>query len=189
MPFITSISNAEVGSSVRAKLNSLIARDNAIGWGDYVDSTYTELSPFLLSADTDTVLPNDGVNGPRGFLPEDSANPGSALNLFDTANNQIIGRNGDGLIVSIEYKVKPATGTATFIDTWIDIGAPIGELYRRTNTFPKGSGVERNIISSQGVYTLGTWEANGGTIYVNSNGPCEVYGIRCLLHRIYASNL
>jgi hypothetical protein len=34
--------------------------EQATGWGTYIDTAYTSGSPLSVSADTDTLLPNNG---------------------------------------------------------------------------------------------------------------------------------
>ena len=185
MTFIQKFANSASGLTARTEINKTIEVANGTGWGDYTDTQYTSGSPLALSANTDTVLPNNASSGPRTQLPEDPANPGTTIDLFDTVNNKIIGRNGDSLALSIEVKVVPASQSSTYIDIWIDIGGSIGELYRSTFAFPKGQGVLRNIVYDPIVYTLDTWETNGGTIYIRSNGTCNVYGAKAVIARIH----
>ena len=40
---------------------------------------------------------------------------------------------------------------------------------------------------STGVYTLDTWEANGGTCYMSANGPFTIHSIRYVLIRVHAA--
>ena len=46
-----------------------------VGWADYADSEFTSGSPFALVANTDTLLPNNGQNGPKTRAPSDLAVP------------------------------------------------------------------------------------------------------------------
>lgn len=147
-----------------------------LGWADYADSVYTSGSPFSLAADTDTILPNNGANGPKGYAPD-------GVTLYDTVGQKITGIEGETRLITIDFKVVPTSAAATYIEVWIDIGGAVGELYRRINSFPKGSGSVRNITLTTYAYTLNTWEANGGSVYVRSNGPCNIYDIRYVIGR------
>jgi hypothetical protein len=146
------------------------------GWADYADSQYTAASPFSISADTDTAVPNDALNGPKTYEPTPP--------LYDASTQKILGRNGETLLITLDCKVVPQSGAATWIDFWFDIGGSVGELYRRISSFPKGSGVARNITLTTFVYTLDTWEANGADVLCRSNGPCNIYDIRYVIARI-----
>ena len=147
------------------------------GWADYADGQYTSGSPFSLAANTDTALPNNAAT------IIDSQKPADVTTFYD--GSVITGRDGDGLLINLDFKVVPQSGAATYIETWIDIGGAVGELYRCPASFPKGAGEVRSITQSTAAYTLNTWEANGGTVYVRSNGPCEIYDIRYVLFRTH----
>lgn len=139
------------------------------GWGTYVDTQYTVGSQFSVTADTDTALPNN-----KGTVIE-TQKPSDVTTFYD--GTVITGRNGDSLDCQIYFKATPSA-VSQWLDVWIDIGGSVGELYRQTFTFPKGSGTERGIMYSlASAYTLDTWQTNGGTIYVRSNAACTIYGI------------
>lgn len=148
------------------------------GWGSYADGQYTSGSPFALTQDTDTDLPNNAASKLETQLPID------VTKFYDESTTKITGRNGDGLLITKEFKVVPASATNTYIDVWIDIGGSVGELYRRSVTFNKGI-QEYNVHISYGAYTLDTWEANGGQVRVRSNTNCDIYGIRYVLTRTH----
>ena len=77
----------------------------------------------------------------------------------------------------IYFKAVPS-GASQYLDIWIDIGGAVGELYRQTFSFPRGAGVERGILYAlPSGYTLGTWEANGGTVKVRTNATLDIYAI------------
>ena len=147
------------------------------GWAEYRDTAYTDVSPFSVVASTDTVLPNNA-----GAKIE-SQKPTDITEFYD--GTVITGRNGDALGITIDLKAVPTTAGATFVEIWIDIGGSIGPLYKRIITFPKGSGVVRPINFTVNAYTLGTWEANGGTVYVRSDGPVDIYDIRYVFTRLH----
>ena len=167
---IGTISNGETGSSVRGKLNQVIDLTNQqTGWASYVDTQYTIGSPFTLTANTDTVLPNNA-----GTVI-DSQKPSDITSFYN--GTTITGRNGDNLDIMIYFRAVPSA-VNQWIEIWIDIGGTVGELYRQTFDFPRGSGVERGILYAlPSAYTLNTWEANGGTVYVRSNASVDIYSI------------
>ena len=139
------------------------------GWGSYNDTQYTVGSPFSLSADTDTVLPNN-----KGSVLE-VQKPADVTTFYD--GSVITGRNGDNLDIQIYFKAVPSAANQ-WLDVWVDIGGSVGELYRQTFSFPRGAGVERGIMYSlASAYTLNTWEANGGTVYIRSNASASIYNV------------
>lgn len=161
------------------------ARDNLVlspsGWADYRDDTYTSESPLQLLADTPTVLTNDAAHSltRTDYLPDDTDG------FYDIDNGLILGQIGDGYILTLEFTAKPTNVNTTYLEHWIDIGGSIGELYRRPITFPKGNGVERRVTTSTAYYTLDTWAANGGTVYVQAVNTCDIYDIRFVIFRIH----
>lgn len=157
------------GGATLAQLNRLT------GWGNYQDTQYTSGSPFSVSADTDTVLPNN-----KGSLIETQLPP-DVPTFYD--GTVIKGFAGDGISITVDMKVTPTSAGSTYIEVWFDIGGAVGQLYRRIVSFPKGQGVVRPLNFTVNGYTLDTWEANGATTYVRSNGTCDIYDIRYLVAR------
>lgn len=221
------------------------------GWADYSDSTYTNLSPLALIANTDTILPNDGVNGSKSQMPKDFTNgfytphsivfdalttgftigdivtggiSGATAEIHDmqvdgtigtlfigpitggpfqdneiitdvgggsaTINDtvfagKILGQNGDAYMLTINLVAVPTEPSTTQLEVWVNIGGTIGQLYRRIVTFPKGQGIEREITLTIGIYTLDTWQKNGGTVHIRANGTADIYDIRFVPFRIH----
>lgn len=150
------------------------------GWGDYVDGFYTDVMPFELeSADGVVTLPNSATT------IRDSQKPLDITTFYDSTSQTITGRNGDGLNIVIEFKVKPTQNQTTKITVAIDIGTPVGEIYKRDFITSKGVNVEHFYLSSFTGYTLGTWEANGGTVKISTDADIEVYDIRYVLTRTH----
>lgn len=153
------------------------------GWGNYADNQYTELSPFSVSADTVALLPNN-----KGDVIE-TQKPYDIDTFYD--GTTIKGRNGDGILVTVDFLVKPTSASTTYIEIWVDItggtGVPdsFANLYKRPISFPKGTGVERPVNFTFGGYTLGTWETNGGVIKVLGNGSFDIYDIRYVITRTH----
>ena len=145
------------------------------GWGSYNDTQYTSVSPFTVSANTDTDLPNNKGNTLEIQKPAD------ITTFYD--GTVITGRNGDNLDIQIYFKAEPSVANQ-WLEIWIDItggtGTPanLAKLYTQTFAFPKGSGVERGILYSlPSAYTLGTWEANGGVVKIRSNASVDIYNV------------
>ena len=160
----------------------IIAENSAndyTGWADYVDVTRTSAAPLNLIANVKITLPND-ANTIR-----DSQKPIDITEFYDSTNSTITGRDGDGLNVLIEFKVRPTANQTTKITVAIDIGAPVGEIYTRDFITSKGVGVEHFYLSSFNAYTLNTWETNGGSIKIVSDYAADIYDIRYILTRTH----
>jgi hypothetical protein len=145
------------------------------GWAQYSDTQYTSGSPLAISADTDTVLPNNA-----GAVIE-SQKPTDITSFY--ADGKITGRNGDGLLITVNAKLLPTSASTSLAEIWFDIGGSVGEIYRRPISFPKGNGIVRPFSFTVAAYTLGTWEANGATPYIRANGTLSIYDIDYILTR------
>lgn len=171
---------ANTASRVGTLLESIAGRT---GWGQYQDNQYTSGAPFSLAANTDVLLPNNGLSSIETQKPTD------VTTFYD--GTVITGRNGDGILIKIEFTALPTSANTTYIEVWFDItggtGTPanLANLYKRIISFPKGSGVERPINFTVCGYTLDTWEANGAEIYVRANGTANLYDIRYVITRTH----
>jgi hypothetical protein len=170
--------------TVATALNNMFAEVfGRTGWGDYSDGLYTEASPLALVANVATFLPNDKATTLETQKPTDIAT------FYDGA--RIIGRNGDGLAVTVNFKAKP-TVTATdevmvFVDITAGTGTPVkfANLFKNITSFKQGVGVERPISLTFSGYTAATWETNGGRIKIQANGACDVYDISYTITRTH----
>lgn len=158
----------DTSSASASVINSGIS---TTGWASYVDTQYTQASPFTLLTGSAANLPNNA-----GTVI-DSQKPIDIGTFWDSAAQKITGRTGDNLDAMIYFKAVPSAANQ-YLDVWVDIGGAIGELYRQTFSFPRGSGTPRGILYSlPSAYTLGTWEANGGEVFVESNADVDIYDI------------
>lgn len=152
------------------------AMDGLTGWGAYVNTAAAQ----SLVAATKVSLTNNAGTVLETQKPADIAS-------FYTAG-KIIGRNGDGLGVTVELTFTPSNGTASNFYMAIDIGGSVGEIYPRDYAILRGSGVAHKISYSQICYSLDTWQANGGTVKVEADGPGSVTGVRYVIHRLHKAN-
>ena len=166
--------------SLSAQLALVAAVADWSGWANYEDDTYTTGSPLSIANATKVTIPNDGGTTDESQMPPD------VVEFYDSSDSTITGRNGDGLNVVIEFNVRPTTAAATRISVSIDIGGAVGELYTRDFVLAKGNGVQHHFVSSIALFTLGTWEANGGKVKVIADGGAiEIYDIRYALTRTH----
>jgi len=170
MPDQINIPSSGVWSSIATALNSMFSiLFGRTGWASYNDTQYSEGSPFVLPANTDTTLPNNA-----GTIV-DHQKPVDVASFY--SNGLITGRDGDALDVMVYFKAKPSAVEQS-MDVWIDIGGSVGELYRQTFSFPKGAGVELGILYAlPSAYTLNTWETNGGSVKISSASTVQIYNI------------
>ena len=149
---------------------------NGSGWGEYKDTQYTDVSTFAIAADIDVLVPNNNLAGVKAYEPV-------GVTFYDAG--KITGRTGDSIVISINMKALPTSANTTYIEFWLDIGGAVGELFRRVVSFPKGNGILRPISFTTLAYNLGTWEANGATVYARANGTAEIYDISYVVTRTH----
>ena len=106
---------------------------------------------------------------------------GATASFNILSDGYITGRNGDSIDIMIYFKCVPSAINSE-IDVWINIGGGIGELYRQTLYF-RGTTEKGAMYSIPSGYTLGTWEANGGVIYLKSSVNMQVYGVNLNIDR------
>lgn len=138
-----------------------------------------------------------GTSGATGDLKEIASTKYRLLNLSGTFTNGetvtggtsgatatissnkkalITGRNGDNLDIMIYFKALPSATNAE-LEVWVDIGGSVGELYKQTIYF-RGATEKGVLYTLPSAYTLNTWEANGGIIYVKPIGAnFDIYNI------------
>ena len=170
------IPSSGIWSTIATALNSMFNEIfGRTGWASYVDTQYTSGSPFSVLANTDTPLPNNA-----GTII-DSQKPTDITTFYD--GTTITGRNGDALDFMIYFKATPSAINQS-LDVYVDItggtGTPanLARLYEQTFSFPRGSGVERGILYAlPSAYTLNTWQANGGVVYIRSDAALTLHSI------------
>lgn len=149
------------------------------GWADYADGTHTSFATGFDVGTTKVTLPNDAATTVESQLPID------VTEFYDATSSTITGRNGDGLNIVIEFKATPTTNQVTRLTVAIDIGGAVGEIYTRDFVLAKGQNVEHYYLSSFNGYTLGTWEANGGTVKIVSTDAIKIHDIRYVITRTH----
>jgi len=181
---LINIPTSGIWSSIANALNTMFTEIfGRTGWANYVDTQYTSVSPLILAGGVDTDLPNNKLSVIESQKPTD------VTTFYD--GSVITGRNGDGILISVEFTIKPTAVGTTLCEVWMDItggaGTPtnLANLYRRAFNFPKGVDVARKIIFSQSGYTLNTWEANGAVVEVRTDGNAEIYDISYIITRTH----
>jgi hypothetical protein len=150
------------------------------GWASYRDTQYTSAAPFNVAGGPDGVmLPNNAATVLDSQIPTDIAS------FYDPATKKIAGRTGDGMIIVIDLTLRPLSGSLTSFELWVDIGGAIGRTYQNSISVTKGNGVAHRYSITLPVYTLDTWEANGGVVYVQAAHECEIFDIRYIFHRTH----
>lgn len=151
--------------------------ENRTGWAAYTDTVLTSGSPLTLVANTETVLTNNKGTSLESQMPDD------VTTFYD--GTRIQGFNGDDIIIGIRFKAVPRAAGTTYVDVRVNIDGAPGVIYEETKEFPKGQGTERSVNVTFSGYSLGTFEANGAEILVESNGALDIYDVVCIVKRTH----
>jgi hypothetical protein len=155
------------------------------GWVVYSDSTYTSASPLTIaSARTKLTCDGLGAGTNKIYVPE------GVTDFWDTTTNKVTPQNiGDAYDFRVQFKGKCSTVSAYF-DFELDVGAPLNDIFRRTLSASKGANAEISYSLGVPLFSLDTFIANGGDLYLNTiddGTTLTVYDIQIFIKRDYAS--
>ena len=149
---IGNITNGESGLSVRQKLNQLITGFNeSNGFMDYNDSS-TASSPLLLTANTWTDVPNDGL----GAFTNKSYKPVGVTEVLDTSTGYLDFSDlplGSEIIVRNDFTVTPSTNNCLLEARYL-LGTGAGEypLQFWSERLDSGSGIPYQRVTNFLIY-------------------------------------
>lgn len=155
------------------------------GWAYYKDATYTTGSRLTLPNEVRTQLTIDGLEGTtnKTYLPDGVAD------FWDTTNDKILAeRLGDSFDVRIAFNVDSPANTES-IKIELDIGSG-SEINIVTQTVQFAEAGEQFATISFPIFTLSTFLANGGKIYLTSNHTggttFEIWGASIFIKRDFS---
>jgi hypothetical protein len=172
-------------TDIISDLNGLLTYRNALGWGYYDDSTYTEASPLSVN-NARVQVEIDGLNTATetGYLP-------SSGDLWDTTNNKILMPTiGDGFIFRLDWKAK-SSNQNSYYSLELDIGDGSSIVIAgRTYQMVHGINQEQRFTDTITGFALDTFVANGGKLYFDSTqdgANISVYDLGIKVEKTYAS--
>ena len=140
---------------------------SATGSGYFAYQQTDKDSVLLTAGDTITLHFNPDFNEKRN-------KPYGHPEMWSESDSTIAGVFGNSYVVHIEIQVTQETNNASRLQQFIDIGEGIPLLYPKKEDFVRNSGDTRSFGTSTGLYTLDTWEANGGKVRVTSDQNISV---------------
>lgn len=149
---IQQIVNGEQGSSIRQKLNSLIdGHNNSFGFMDYNDSS-TSSSPLVLTANTWTDIPNDGL----GAFTNKTFKPQGITEIVDTNTGYLDFSElplGSEIFVRNDFSVTPSTNNCLLEARYL-LGTGAGEypLQFWSERLDSGSGIAYQRVTNFPIY-------------------------------------
>jgi len=148
------------------------------GWASYKDNASAQT--FTTTA---AKLSIDGLGSTTeiGYLPE------GVTALWDTAADKIIASGlGDSYIVRIDLPITAVTGSASILELELDIGGgatPSIVIVDRQISVAAGS--NKVVSVSFGLFSLSTFVANGGQIFLKSDAnTVQVTAPSVLIQRV-----
>lgn len=160
------------------KVNNLIdeitningAGEEPNGWVHISDNTRNAANPLSLSANTRTKLIVSADSVIESYAPPNT----TASTFFDTVESKLYGEStGDSYLLRVTYKANPSQNNANLY--WsLDIGGTQGSIFDDSTRLVRGAN-EAPYSQIIPYYTLGTFQANGGELYVTSSSNCDIY--------------
>lgn len=144
------------------KDNVGIVNTRVHGWENISDSVYHVANKRSITDGTRTQLTIDGLASSTNttYDPVEGTLWNSSTNKFTP------GITGAAYDLRLQITASYDSGAAAHVDLEIDIGGALNTIYQESKIFSKGSNVTNNMAWSIPIFTLGTFIANGGTIYI-----------------------
>ncbi len=148
-----------------------------LGWVQFQDGTYTDVSPLAIASGTRTLLPNDAAN----VLDLVNVNGGaswwnSGTSTFEPDNS------GDTYDFRLQFTVDSAVNNRN-LQIELDIGGSQGVIWDKTIRLARGAGVNTRVTETMQIYTLVTFVANGGQIFITCDGDIDLFDIVFVIER------
>lgn len=150
--------------------------ENIAGWGYYQDDATSDLT--VTTSDTLFTVNGLGSNSNSSYLPLDirgvselwSSNKMNAITL------------GDGYDVRVDFSITSKTGSPTYLDLIFDIGGgatPTINVVERTISLVKIPPYKISVAFP--LFSLSTFIANGGQIFLKTDTGAVTIGARAVL--------
>lgn len=150
------------------------------GWWNITDTTFIESSPQTISSGVRTKLQINSDSVINGF----GANNQPSADIWDDVNNKITPLiNGDSYIFRLSLTANPTLNNRNFtVD--LDIGGTQNIIFERTTRLARGANTNTKVSMTNSIFTLGTFIANGGEIYITCDGDVEIFDISLFIQKV-----
>lgn len=186
----TQVTKGITGSILTQKSDgdiAMIPKDT--GWGFYVDSAYTDISPLVIN-NNKVQITCDGLGGTTNTTELTAR----LSNIWNTTTNVIDAKDaGDSFALRFTFKATaPQNG---YFDIGLDIGTDIISspivIASETKIHPKGAAVVSTYSFDIPIFTLATFVANGGKLFIDTRDDAitvNVHDIKVLLVAMHRAN-
>jgi len=155
-----------------------LAEGRNTGWTQYNDTQYTLESPFTVAEGVTSVLPMNGGNTIKTYIPSDTTDLYSDGKFRPT-------NVGDAYILAIRFRAKCSKNFGG-LKVGIDIGGDLNTFVQQSEAFIRDANTEQHFNFVFNLYTLDTFVTNGGLIKATAiTGNLEIYDIRYVFTRVY----
>lgn len=164
-------------------LNSKQDKDTT-GWWTISDTTFTSATPQSIPANTRTLL-QINLDSVIEFA---GANGALASDIWDAVNNKLTPlASGDSYLFRLSMTANPTLNNRNFtVD--LDIGGTQGVIFERSTRLARGANVDTKISMTNSIFTLGTFIANGGEIYITCDGDVEIFDISLFIQKVTSND-
>lgn len=148
------------------------------GWARYDNTTYNSGSPLtILQGDTQTLYFDSCMI--CDYLPY------GVDSMYNRADSTFItDRVGNTYLWTLDFNAENSN-VSGYGQLMMDIGGAPGIIFSRLNSFPKGANTEHEFSSTNFVYTLDTFLANGGRIrYYSAVGDTDMWDIQLRIKKL-----
>jgi len=150
------------------------------GWWNITDTTFIPTNPQTIPANTRTKLIINSDNVIETYSP----NGLPVSDIYDDITNKITPLlNGDSYIFRLSLTANPTLNNRNFtID--LDIGGTQGIVFQRSTRLARGAGNDTQISVTNSIFTLNTFVANGGELYITCDGEVDLTDISLFIQKI-----
>jgi hypothetical protein len=177
----TSVDTVNKGS---AQVNALrdaytleqIQESTSPGWARYVDTQYTQASPFSLTDGVQVILPNNGGSTTKSRISSD---------FYDSSTKKIVGlKLNEVQIISIEFKAEAPNANQTYLDLAITNGGGNIQNLEKAIGFVRGNATTEIFHNMFQYYIDQEFIDNGATIKIKTvGGSGTIWDIEYFIQR------
>ena len=177
LPFWLSAQPGPVSGGNSEQLDNLW---NTLGWVQYKDDAYTDVSPLVVASGDTVTLFNNASSVINTYIPNDLDS------LWNRSDSIFMPqRIGDAYLIRIDFTAE-TTSNDGYATLALDIDGDQNIILARTFTFPKGTNTPQKFSTTSLVYTLGTFIANGGKFkIIGGTGTTDIYDVNFVFSRVF----
>lgn len=168
--------SAQVNALRDAYTLEQIQESTSPGWARYVDTQYTQASPFLLTDGVQVILPNNGGSTTKSRISSD---------FYDSSTKKIVGlKLNEVQIISIEFKAEAPNANQTYLDLAIANGGGNIQNLEKAIGFVRGNATPEIFHNIFQYYIDQDFIDNGATIKIKTvGGSGTIWDIEYFIQR------